>query len=326
MTIVTDYSNYSIRRAAVIGAGPMGTALAATLGQRIPVVMVCRNPQRAAELFEHGATMHGPVSASAQPIVVRRTADLRSLGGVSAIFLATKTTAIASVAQDLAPIFGALGDQDGAPFIISYQNGIDPGLQLREQLGDPRVLRMAINFGAVMEDDGTVRSTLFNPPNHIGTVDEAFIPVCRAIAALLTECDFATVYEPRIEDRVWMKAILNASMSPVAALVNSSIGEVLDSPARAIVDRLLHEAVAVAHAEGRDLGPDPIRRAYEVFEAGRSHIPSMVEDIRAARESEVGQLNRQLLRHAARINLAAPTHEVIDALIETFDWKIYARA
>ena len=114
-------------------------------------------------------------------------------------------------------------------------------------------------------------------------------------------------------------------MNPVAALVNATVGEVLDSPSRALVARLLDEALATALAEGLDLGPDPAAAAWASFDHARPHTPSMVEDIRAGRESEVGQLNRQIVHHAKRLTVPVPTHEAVSALIETFDWKVYAQ-
>lgn len=149
--------------------------------------------------------------------------------------------------------------------------------------------------------------------------------MCEALAGALTSGGLPTAFASDIERRVWMKGIVNAAMNPIAALVNSSVGEALDSPARLIVERLLVEGEAVARAEGLAMGEDFVARAMEALEAARSHTPSMVEDIRRGRESEVGQLNRQVLEHARRVGVSTPTHEVIDALIETFDWKVYRR-
>ncbi len=326
MSCVDTFESFTPRRVAVVGAGPMGASLAALLAQRVPVVVVCRNPARATEIFSSGVRVTGVIEAHARPIVVRSLEDLASIGGVSLLFIATKTTAINSLARELRPLLHEIADQPGAPFIISYQNGIDPGLQIRTILGDPRVLRMVLNFGATMRPGGVIEATLWTPPNYIGCVEPQHAPVCKSIAALLTSCGFHTEFDPAIDNRVWEKGIVNAAMNPVTALVNATVGQVLDSPARGIVERLLAEGLAVALAEGCDLGPNPLEKAWAGIERARPHLPSMVQDIRDGRESEVGQLNRQVIQHAARLGVPTPTHQVIDALIETFDWKIYARS
>lgn len=321
---MTSFASWRPRRIAIIGAGAMGTSLGAMLGRVAPVVMVCRTPSRRAQLQERGARAHGKVEALARPEIVESISGLG--GGISAIFVATKTTAIPEVAAELRPLLGTLGDQPGAPFVVSYQNGIEPGRQLMELLEDDRVLRMVLNFGARLDPScGDVEVTLSDPPHSVGCLNPAHRPVCQQLGALLTSAGLSTVFDERIEARVWFKGVVNAAMNPVAAVVNATVGQVLDSPARTIVDRLLWEGFMVALAEGIDLGEDPLRRAMRVLDSARPHTPSMVEDIRSGRESEVGQLNRQILDHAKRLGVPVPTHELVDALIETFDWKVYAR-
>jgi 2-dehydropantoate 2-reductase len=318
---------WTLRRIGIVGAGGVGTSLAAAIGDRVPVVMVCHSPHRAAQVFRDGVRLDGPHPATAHPIVVRTLADLETVGGVSCLFIATKTTAIPALAAELRPLMARIGDQPGAPFIVSYQNGIEPGRLLRQMLDDTRVLRVVINSGVSFDPaTGIARLSLEAPPHAIGSIEPEFHPVCHQIAELMTRSGLQTIVADDIERRVWAKSVVNAAMNPVAALVNTTIGEVLSSPARVIVDNLLREGLAVARAEGLDLGPDYLDAAYRMLDAGRAHTPSMVEDIRAGRKSEVGQLNRQIIDHGRARNVPTPTHEIIDALIETFDWKVYLQA
>ncbi|HRQ71802.1 MAG TPA: 2-dehydropantoate 2-reductase [Phycisphaerales bacterium] len=322
--IQPDPARWELRRIAIVGAGAMGTSLAAILGRVVPIVVVARNPERAAQLVRDGARTTGQIEARAAPIVVRRLDDLVAIGGASAIFVATKTTAIPGVAADLRPLLPRLADQPAGLFVVSYQNGIEPGRQLMDLLGHPGVLRIVLGFGATMHPaTGEVRITLNAPPHAIGSVEPSHEPVCRAIAALLSRAGLETTYEPAIERRVWEKAVVNAAMNPVAALVNAGIGPVLDSPASMIVERLLAEGAAVARAEGLPLGEDYLAAARVLLRRASDHTPSMVEDVRLGRESEVGQLNRQIIEHARRVGVPTPTHEIVNALIETFDWKVY---
>lgn len=321
-----DPKDWSPKRVAIIGAGATGASLAAIIGRTVPTVLVCRNPDRAAELFRSGARARGLVEASSRPIIVTEVADLARIGGVSVIFVATKTTAIPAVAAALKPHLNAIADQPGGVFIVSFQNGIRPGLMLMEQVGNERVLRMVLNYGATIRPgDDAVEITLDGAPHFIGAADPAYGPAAMRLARLLTDAGFPTEFDRNIEPRVWSKAIVNAAMNPVAALVDSTIGEVLESPARSIVDGLLREGLAVARAGGLDMPEDYIDRAYKIMSGASNHTPSMVEDIRRGRESEVGQLNRQIIEDGRRRDVPTPTHETIDALIETFDWKVYLR-
>ena len=303
----------------------MGTLLAAVLGSVTPVILVCRNPTRASALFEHGAAVNGLFSRSSRPIIVRTIAEIPNAGGADAVFVATKTTAISSVAAELAKHLDDIAAHRRDLFVVSFQNGIDSGRELMQRLGHPLVLRMVLTLGATLNPDGRVNITLNNPPHGIGSVNPAHAHACNDIAHTLTRAGLETAVIHDIESLVWRKAIINAAMNPVAALANCSVGEVLDSPSRLIFERLLEEALNVAAAAGIELPDDYKQHAQEVSTAARSHIPSMVEDIRHGRESEVGQLNRQIIERAHHLGVEVPTHEVIDALIETFDWKVYRR-
>ena len=312
------------RRIGVIGAGAMGSSLASFVGGRLPVVMVCRDGNRAAEILRWGVRTRGAIESQAEPIVVRRVADLARVGGVSALFVATKTTAIPEVAKELRPLLPKIADQPGGLYVVSYQNGIEPGRQLMDLLDDRRVLRMVLSLGARMDADGrSVKITFNRPPHAIGAPGASNAQASRQIASVLTEAGLDTQYDEQIELRVWEKAVINAAANPVAALVNSSVGELYRSPARSIVDRLLEEGAAVARTEGMPLDESYLARAHRLLESADDHMPSMVEDVRSGRESEIGQLNRQIIEHAHRVGVPVPTHEIVDALIETFDWKVY---
>lgn len=312
------------QRAAVIGAGSMGTLIASILGRVMPVVLVCRRDERASQLFRHGARVEGLIESESRPVIVRSIDEVINAGGASLIIVATKTTAIPGVAEELSRVITAISDDPEGPLVVSFQNGIDPGRELMERLGHKRVLRMVLSLGAIPKDDGSaVRVTLNQPPHAIGSIDPELKTCSETVAAWLTSGGLETRYAEDIEASVWAKGIVNSAMNPVAALVNCSIAEVLDSPSHAIVTQLLDEAVAVARAERIALPEGYTEKAVALLEKARAHTPSMVEDIRCGRESEIGQLNRQVIAHGERVGVATPGHELIDALIETFDWKVY---
>lgn len=153
--------SWRLERAAVIGAGAMGSSLAAILSASVPTVLICRNPERAGRLLRDGVVVEGLMEARARPIVLRTLDDLAMVGGASVVFVATKTTAIPQVASALKPLLPGLGMGGGECFVVSYQNGIEPGRQLMELLETERVLRMVLRFGAVLEEgSGAVRVTM----------------------------------------------------------------------------------------------------------------------------------------------------------------------
>ncbi len=310
---------------AVIGAGAMGLSLAAMLGRELPVTIVVRDAGQAAVMRRNGAVVRGLLRGASHPRIVASCNMLVQHAPYDAVFVATKTTAIGAVADELRPILHELAGPTARPCIVSFQNGIESGRELMERLACSRVLRMVLNFGASRKTANTAEVMLNSPPHFIGSPHPDDLPAARALAAVLTGSGLQTCATEQIETHVWEKGVLNASMNPVAALTDSSIGEVLDSPARAIVDSLMREGLAVAHAEGVGLDPAIAERMWAVLESARRHTPSMVGDIRSGRQSEIGQLNRQIIAHALRIGVPVPSHEIIASLIDSFDWRVFLR-
>ena len=307
-------------RAAIVGAGAMGSMLASTLGQEITTVMVCRNPERASRIIRDGVRTEGLLESSSRPIVVRTIADLQRVGGIDYLFIATKTVSIPSLTEELKPVLRSIGARHDEPFIVSFQNGIETARQLMDLLEYPRVLRMVLNIGAAPpRPDGTVEITFHQPPHYIGTIDRAYGAACRQIARVLSSAGFNTSVVSDIERHVWEKAILNAATSPFCALVNTPIGAVLHSPGRPIVESLLTEGMEVARAHGIELNDDYLSNAMCFLGRATDHTPSMVDDVLHGRPTEVGQLNRQIIEYGRVLHIPTPTHEVVAALIESHD-------
>ncbi|MCC6283838.1 MAG: 2-dehydropantoate 2-reductase [Phycisphaerales bacterium] len=312
-------------RIAVIGAGAMGVSLAGVLAKGASVTLVVRDRVLAESIRRRGVAVRGLFEANAAPHVVPSIGALGEAGPFEAVFVATKTTVIDQVAEALAPVLPRVSEGGQPCTVVSFQNGIEPGRELRDRMSWPQVVRMVINYGARLEAPGIARITQHAPPHAIGGPDALLLDASNRLALLFSRCGLPCEAAPDIEPRVWAKGILNASMNSVAALTDSTVGEVLDSPARLIVARLLDEGLAVARAEGHDPGPDALLKIWAVLDAARSHTPSMVEDIRLGRPTEVGQLNRQVIEHARRTGVPVPSHELVAALIEAFDWRVFHR-
>ncbi len=303
----------------------MGLSLGATLGRVLPVTIVVRDPERAATISASGIRATGLIEASSHPQVVSSIDGLGGCGPFDAVFVATKTTATRHVAQELRQILPELGEADALPFVISFQNGIESGRELMDLLAHDRVLRMVLNYGATQTGPRSARVMLHTPPHYIGGPCGRFVSSSQPIANDLCAGGLPTRAVPDIEPMVWLKGIINAAMNPVAALMNASVGEVLDSPAKQIVRKLLAESCAVARAACIDLPGDIEDRLWSILDSARKHTPSMVGDIRAGLPSEVGQLNQQILDRGGQIGVPTPTHEMITALIDAFDWRAYQR-
>jgi len=313
-----------LRRVAIIGAGAMGCSLAALIAPQIETVIVVRNAERARRIAAAGISLQGEMTGIVFPRVVRAISDLMDIHPIDLVFIATKTTAIPAVCAEMAP------DLLQLPYLVSYQNGIEPGREIIETLGTPRVIRMVLHYGTTLAGSGGqdagaevdpigVRVNFHAPPHFVGSEGERVLSFARALALRMSELGLPTEFAPDIDVEVWRKGLLNAATNPVSALTRAPLNELMEGPARPLVERLLDEGLAVARAAGIGLGPEARTRALAVLRSAADHRPSMAEDVIAGRSTEITQLNVQITARGARLGVATPTHNTIVELIRAID-------
>lgn len=309
-----------LRRIAVVGAGPMGASLAAITAPHVPTVLVARDAARAERIGAAGIVLDGLLAGGGRPAVVRSIAELHDLTDLDLLVIATKTTALQAVCADLRRHLA------GEPYVVSYQNGIEPGRTIIRMLGSPRVVRMVLRYGAVIEPDGTaegplrVHVPLHEPPHFVGGEGEA-LAFARALAPVIDGMGLPMRATDDIEGEAWRKGIENAAGNPVAALVQAPLGVLVASPARSLIERLLDEGIAVARAAGIAIPPGYREAVLHRMAAGGDHVPSMAEDVRAGRPTEITQLNEQIVARGRALRIPTPTHEAVLDLIRVFDWR-----
>jgi 2-dehydropantoate 2-reductase len=315
----------ALRRIAIVGAGPMGLSLAAITSAHVPTVLVVRDEVRAVRIRDFGVALEGRLSALGHPDVVRSIDDLEDIHPIDLVFVATKTTAIPEVCKALEPY------RDKLPYLVSYQNGIEPGRAIVAALGTPRVVRMILRYGAVLDESagGTgplrVRAALHQPPHFVGGEGEAQV-FSRDLAGLMTTMGLPMQHRDDIDREAWRKGIENAAGNPVAALLQAPLGELLASPAASLIETLLDEGIAVARAAGIEIEPSYRSCVLRTMVGGGGHLPSMAQDVRAGRTTEITQLNEQIARRGRALGIGTPTHDAVLALIGAFDWRAARRS
>ena len=120
-----------------------------------------------------------------------------------------------------------------------------------------------------------------------------------------------------IRARIWLKAILNAAVNPLTALLAKRTGELIGDPALESAIRLIvHESVAIAHAAGIALEEDGIlEKIWSVVRATKDNKSSMLQDLERGRRTEIDAINGALLDRARALGVAAPQNELLFHLI-----------
>jgi 2-dehydropantoate 2-reductase len=303
----------------VVGGGVIGSLYAGHLASVADVSVLTRRPEHARALGEHGLTISGKSKREAR---LTAAADPAELPDFDLGILATKATDLESAAARLA-------GRSPQATLMTIQNG----LGAEEIVGrhGPWKLISAVTFmSGVRHSDTHVEyeldtETWLGPYAGTHTTYETVTEV----ETLLERSGLKARAFPDLRPAQWSKLIFNATVNTVAALtdlphVSQFAAEAEHRDLGHLVRALMDEGKRVAAAAGVALHEDPwemnvhaVRRGETEAAAGKyAHVPSMLEDVRSRRRTEVDFITGALVREAQRLDVPVPLHETMYRLVK----------
>ncbi len=308
----------AIERVCVIGAGVIGSLYAAHLARVAEVGVLTRRDEHARALNDGGLRISGKSDFTA---VVDATADPAALADFDLGIVATKATQLEEAARQLAGRFPRAT-------LMTIQNGLGAEEVVGEQGGWPLISAVTFMSGVRHADDHVEyeldTETWLGPFAGTATYEDA-----REIEALLTASGLHARAFPDLRPAQWSKLIFNATVNTVSALtglphVSAFAARGRETDLGHLVHDLMLEGDAVAAAAGVRLHEDPwemnvhaVRRGETLAAEGAyAHVPSMLEDVRAGRPTEVDFITGALVREAARHGVPVPLHQAMYRLVK----------
>ncbi len=307
-----------IERVCVVGGGVIGSLYAAHLASNTETWVLTRRAAHAAALAAHGLRVTGKSDFTAS---LRATADEAALPDADLVILATKATDVDDAASRLA------GHVPSAT-VMTIQNGLGAEEFVRAHGEWPLVSAVTFMSG-VRHSDAHVEYEL-DTETWLGPYDGTTgLERVQEIEALLVESGLRARAFPDLRPAQWSKLIFNATVNTVSALTDlphvSGFAEVeLPTDLGLLVRDLMDEGKRVAAAAGVELHEDPwemnvhaVRKGETEAAAGAyAHVPSMLEDVRSRRTTEVDFITGSLVREAERAGVPVPLHTAMYRLVK----------
>jgi 2-dehydropantoate 2-reductase len=275
-------------RACIVGAGSIGSLLAAHLATVADVLVLTRRNEHARALNAEGLRVTGRHDFTAR---VTAATDPRE----------------------------ALGGHFPGATVMTVQNGLGAEEIVRAHGAWPLV--SAVTFMSGTKHSDTHVEYILDTPTWLGPYGDTPFERVQEIAQLLVDSGLKAEALPDLRPAQWSKLIFNATVNGVAALTglrHDTHFAAESGPADLghLVHDLVDEGKRIAAAAGVELHDDPWEMNVLATKRGSAHYPSMLEDVDRLRPTEVELINGALVREAARSGVDAPLHTAVYRLVK----------
>ncbi|WP_416769077.1 oxidoreductase [Pseudomonas sp. RHF3.3-3] len=281
---------------AVLGPGAIGTTIAAALHEVGRTPLLCgRTPRDSLTLHDGDRLIVVPGPVQTDPAPMDRPVDL--------VFLAVKATQTAAAAQWLAALSGP------QTVVCVLQNGIEQLESVTPHCPQARVVPAVVWFPAQAQADGSVR---LRGDVHISLPDAS---ASHGVAQVLQGTRCSVDLAPDFKALAWRKLMQNAAAG-LMALTHRRLG-MFSRPdmARLALD-YLQECLAVARAEGAELGDEVPQAILEKFQAAPADMStSILTDREAGRPLEWDIRNGVIARRGRALGVPTPISDVLVPLL-----------
>ena len=318
-------------RAAIYGAGSLGTILGAYITQKgEKIELINRNKAHVEALQTRGATITGTVNFT-QAVTAYTPQEMS--GKYDIIFLMTKQQQNAEVVTFLKDYLADEG------VIVTLQNGI-PELEIGAIVGEQRVLGCTVAWGATLQSPGVCELTSL-PDSltfSLGTLSPTPHPLMNEVKRLLELMGAVEIDTNFIGSR-WSKLLINAAFSGMSAVLGCTFGEAASNKrSRRIVQALIKECIDVCRVGGIRIEPvqgkdivklldysNPLKRAISLFIipiAIRKHAKlkaSMLQDLEKGKKTEVDAINGVVCLYGKKVNFPTPINAKVVEIIHRIE-------
>jgi 2-dehydropantoate 2-reductase len=309
----------------VLGAGALGSILAAHLARAgQDVALIARGP-RAKLLAERGVSVRGMVEFTVEVPIVERAQELEACD----VFVMTAKTYDTQAALE-----GVKGLK--ADMAMSVQNGVVKNEHLAAVFGPSHTAGCIANFSGEVAEDGAVLFTR-NEGLYFGELPQGTSPRTEEFARILNDAGIKAIASDRIQSVEWSKYSTWMGLTAVAVLSRLYTHLVYqDEGLDLLQTEVTREAVALAKAFGvdvMDLGglifPKTmseaeaeecvavLKKAGAAMEAGgtTTHRMSALQDLLRGRHLEVEETYGYAVARGAEMGVPMPHLETCYRLL-----------
>ncbi len=201
--------------------------------------------------------------------------------------------------------------------VLSLQNGLGNDQRIKQFVPAEKVCIGMTMTPAEWLGPGSVASH-GSATTSLYSANGAHLPVLDEIISALQAGGIDAKADPDIHATIWQKAAFNCAMNAICALTDATPGAMGGSDAgRDLADRVACEAVAVAGSCGIKVDLGQVRALItHAYENHLFHEPSMLQDRKAKRRTEIDALNLAVVKIGRANGIDTPVNHTIGLLVK----------
>ena len=296
---------------AVMGAGAVGCYYGGMLARAGHAVVLIGRPAHVQAIQAQGLLLQ--TQSFTERVAVAASTEPSAVQGAQWVLFCVKSTDTESAARAMAPHL------DPGAIVLSLQNGVDNAERLQPLLPQHLVLPAVVYVAAEMAGPGHVlhrgRGELVLAPS----------PASADIAATMQAAGIPTQVSDDVARALWSKLVLNCAYNPLSALTQLSYGEIVQSPdlpVAQVMDDIVRECLAVAHASGVELPESLYDSVRQLAASMPTQTSSTAQDLARGRRSEIDHLNGFIVRRGAALGLDTPVNRLLHTLVRLLEKRV----
>jgi 2-dehydropantoate 2-reductase len=303
----------------VVGSGAMGSVYGALLADAGNELWLFDRWREHVEAMQaRGLRCEG--ASGDRTVRVNATTDAALAGPCELAVVATKVMDIEAAVREAAAMIGP------GTLVLAIQNGLGNVERIRRALSaDNLLFGIAGGFGAELKGPGHVHHNGMEAIN-LAELDGGISARLERIAEAWRGAGFTVDVHEDLWPVVWSKLVANVAFSAICTVTGMRVGQVRANEwAWGIARACVEEAVAVAAAKGIPLAyDDPIRWVSDFAGKIPNARPSMYQDVRAGRRSEIDAIQGGVVAEGAKVGVATPTCALMVQLVKALEAKARA--
>ncbi|MGH7495015.1 MAG: ketopantoate reductase family protein [bacterium] len=301
---------------AVLGAGAVGCYFGGMLARAGATVTLIGRQRHVEAIARNGLLLES--IHFQQQVSVSGSTRVAAAREAEIVLLCVKTLDTEEAAKSLAPHLAP-----GAA-VVSLQNGVDNVSRIRTTGIEaiPAVVYVAAEMSAPGHVKHTGRGDLIigDLAEH-GAREVVSRHSLEQLAALFVRAGIPCRVSENIAADLWVKLIMNCAYNAISALSRARYGRIANNSwTRAIMRRVIAEAVAVAYAAGVRLpAVDLVEASLKLGETMPNALSSTAQDISRGKRTEIDALNGYLAHRGAELGVDTPVNQTLHALVKLLE-------